>query len=102
MSKIIKTLVAANLKLASVQKEMAAKEVTGSAGGGVVTVTVSGQHEPKAVTMAPEVLKEDAETVQDLILAALRDAYNKVDADTKAKTAAISKSLSPFGLMPPN
>jgi DNA-binding YbaB/EbfC family protein len=61
------------------QAEAAAQVVEGSAGGGVVTVTMTGHGEVTSVTLAPEVVDPaDIEMLQDLIVAALRDAGLKV------------------------
>jgi DNA-binding YbaB/EbfC family protein len=71
--------------LASAQEAMAAqaeaanRAVEGTAGGGVVKVTMTGGGEVTAITLAPEVVDpDDIEMLQDLILAALRDAGSKV------------------------
>lgn len=98
MSKVLKTLVAANARLAAVKKEMGETTLVGRSGGGVVQVKINGHHQPSEVIVAPEVLREDPETVQDLILLALQDAYNQADQLTRAKTSEVHKKLSPFGL----
>ena len=71
--------------LASAQEAMAAqaeaanRTVEGTAGGGVVRVTMTGGGEVTAVTLAPEVVDpDDIEMLQDLIVAALHDAGGKV------------------------
>ena len=65
----------------SAQARAADEVVTGSAGGGVVTVEMSGAGEVRSVTLAPEVVDpEDVEMLQDLIVAALHDAGAKVTA----------------------
>jgi DNA-binding YbaB/EbfC family protein len=57
------------------QAELAAAEVTGSAGGGLVSATVSGNGELRSVTIDPSVVDpDDVETLQDLLVAAVRDA----------------------------
>src|SRR2546421_5253014 len=62
-------------QLLSAQEELADAEVTGTAGGGLVTATVSGSGELKALTIDPKVVDpEDTETLADLIVAAVRDA----------------------------
>jgi DNA-binding YbaB/EbfC family protein len=61
------------------QAEAATQVVEGSAGGGVVTVTMTGQGEVTSVTLAPAVVDpDDIEMLQDLIVAALHDAGLKV------------------------
>ena len=62
-------------KLASAQQELEEVEVTGTAGGGMVTATVSGAGELTALVIDPKVVDpEDVETLQDLIVGALQDA----------------------------
>ncbi len=62
------------------QKQMAEMRVEASAGGGMVTVTVSGHKQLLAIKLDPEVVsKEDVEMLQDLIVAAANDASRKVD-----------------------
>ncbi|HST64186.1 MAG TPA: YbaB/EbfC family nucleoid-associated protein, partial [Mycobacteriales bacterium] len=54
---------------------LAQTEVTGSAGGGLVTATVSGSSELRSVVIDPSVVDpDDVETLQDLVVAAVRDA----------------------------
>jgi nucleoid-associated protein EbfC len=65
----------------SAQARAADEVVTGSAGGGVVTVEMSGAGEIRSIKLAPEVVDpEDIEMLQDLIVAALHDAGAKVTA----------------------
>ncbi len=65
-------------KMEQAQQEIAASTVEGSAGGGVVTVTMTGDQEIQAVTIKPEAVDpEDIETLQDLVAAAVNDALDK-------------------------
>ena len=62
------------------QKEMDELLVEASAGGGVVSVQMKGNHELVALKIDPEAVKEgDVEMLQDLIVAALHDAHRKAD-----------------------
>jgi nucleoid-associated protein EbfC len=73
------------------QAEAATQVVEGSAGGGVVKVTMSGTGEVQAVAIAPEVVDPDeVDMLQDLVLAALHDATAKV-------TAIQREALGAFG-----
>ena len=74
------------------QKELANLEVTGSAGGGMVSVTLSGTKECRKVRFDPSVLS-DPEMAEDLVAAAFNDASNKVDAESKAKMGAASAGM---------
>lgn len=66
-----------NLKRA--QDQIAALEVEGSAGGGVVKVRLTGKHQVKAVTIDPAVM-DDREMLEDLVTAAVNDAATKIEA----------------------
>jgi nucleoid-associated protein EbfC len=77
----------ANLKKA--QDEIAAMEVTGESGGGMVKVTMNGKHEVKRVQIEPQVASEDREMLEDLVAAAVNDAVNKVDAASQARMATV-------------
>ena len=62
------------------QKQMAEMRVEATAGGGMVTVTVSGTKQLLSLRLDPEVVsKDDVEMLQDLIVAATNDAHRKVD-----------------------
>jgi len=74
-------------------KEMEELRVDASAGGGVVTVQMKGNHEILALKIDPEALKDgDAEMLQDLIVAAVNEANRKIDEAMKGKLG---------GMLPP-
>ncbi len=67
------------------QQELASKTYTGSAGGGMVSVVLTGEGELTDVTIAPEACDpEDTETLAALIIAAVRDARSQAEAGAKA------------------
>lgn len=67
-------------KMQEMQERLASAEVTGSAGGGMVTVTLTGKNELKKVTIDPSLFNsDDAEVVEDLIIAAHADGRAKVE-----------------------
>jgi DNA-binding YbaB/EbfC family protein len=78
------------------QEEIAKIEVTGSAGGGMVSVTLTGRKECRKVRIDPSVLS-DPEMAEDLIAAAFNDASNKIDAESQAKMSAVTAGMP----MPP-
>ena len=78
--------------LQKAQEEIAKLEVTGSAGGGMVTVTLSGTKECRKVRIDPSVLS-DPEMAEDLIAAAFNDAVNKIDAESKSKLGAATAGM---------
>jgi DNA-binding YbaB/EbfC family protein len=62
------------------QKQMAEMRVEATAGGGMVTVVLTGTKQLQSITIDPEVVsKDDVEMLQDLIVAAINDANRKVD-----------------------
>ena len=81
------------------QKQMADMRVEATAGGGMVTVTVSGSKQVQSITIDPEVVsKEDVEMLQDLIVAALNDAYRKVDEQLGQSMSGLMGGLKIPGL----
>lgn len=66
-------------QMMAAQQELAETELTGTAGGSLVSVTMSGAGEVTAVTIDPKVVDpDDIETLQDLIVAAFRDGSRQV------------------------
>jgi DNA-binding YbaB/EbfC family protein len=82
----------ANMKKA--QEEIAAMEITGESGGGMVKVTMNGKHEVKRVQIEPQVASEDREMLEDLVAAAVNDAVNKVDAASQARMSSLMSGVS--------
>ena len=78
--------------LQKAQEELAKLEVTGSAGGGMVNVTLTGAKECRKVRIDPSILS-DQEMVEDLIAAAFNDASNKIDAASKDKMASATAGM---------
>ena len=74
------------------QEELAQLEVTGSAGGGMVSVTLSGTKECRKVRIDPSILS-DQEMAEDLIAAAFNDASNKVDVESKSRMGAATAGM---------
>jgi DNA-binding YbaB/EbfC family protein len=79
-----------NLKRA--QEELAQLEVTGSAGGGMVSITITGKFETRRVRIDPSVLA-DAEMLEDLVTAAFNDAVNKVNAESEKRMSAATAGM---------
>ena len=76
-----------------VQAEIAAMEVTGESGGGMVKVTMTGRHEVKRVQIEPSIAGEDREMLEDLIAATVNDAVHKVEARTQEKMASVMAGM---------
>jgi DNA-binding YbaB/EbfC family protein len=102
MQQLLQAAAAMQSQLMSAQQELADAEIEGSAGGGLVTVTVSGQGELVDVTIAPAAIEagdpeETAQTLADLILAAYRDACHEAD-DLQQETMAPFAALGQGGM----
>ncbi len=86
-------------QMAEAQAELAEAELTGTAGGGLVTVTVSGGGEVKAVKIDPKAVDpDDVETLEDLILAALHNAAEEARQLTERKLGPLAGGVGGLGL----
>lgn len=90
-------------KMANMQEELAAMEVVGKSGGGMCQVTLNGKGEAKKVLIDPALVKpEDAEVLEDLIVAAINNAHAKSDEASREKMQEITGGLSlPPGMQLP-
>ena len=74
------------------QEELAKLEVVGNAGGGMVEVKMTGKMECRSVKIDPSVLS-DAEMAEDLVVAAINDAVNKINAESQSKMAGATAGM---------
>jgi DNA-binding YbaB/EbfC family protein len=84
--------------LRKAQQELANLEVTGSAGGGLVSVVMTCRHDVKRVSIDPALLQDDKEVLEDLVAAAMNDAVRKVEETTQQKMAGITSGFNLPGL----
>jgi DNA-binding YbaB/EbfC family protein len=83
------------------QQELAEMEIEGSAGGDLVTATVTGAGELVGLVIKPEAVDpSDTETLADLIVAAVRDATNKAQAVAASKLGPLAGGLGMGGGLP--
>jgi nucleoid-associated protein EbfC len=80
-----------NMKKA--QEELAAMEVEGAAGAGLVKVVMTGRHDVKRVNIDATLLTEDKDVLEDLVAAAVNDAVRKVEAASQSKMAGMASGL---------
>ncbi len=93
-------LLQANMQKA--QAEIAAMEVTGESGGGMVKVTLNGKHEARRVQIDPAVPLDDREMIEDLVAAAINDAAQRLEQQTQQRMAAAMGGMNlPAGLKLP-
>ncbi len=85
-------------RLAKAQQELEAMSVEGSAGGGVVRVTMTGKQEVTAVVIEAEAA-EDIDLLQDLVAAAVNDAFNRTQELAAEKMGAVTGGMNIPGLI---
>ncbi len=86
-------------QLAHAQEQLAAATVQGTAGGGLVTATVSGAGELKALVIDPKAVDpEDTETLADLVLAAVRDATSAAQRLAAERLGPLAQGLGGGGI----
>ena len=75
--KMMKQLQQMQTRMAKMQEELETAKVTGTAGGGAITVIANGHQRILSVAIEPEVLEEGAELLADMVLAAVNDALDR-------------------------
>lgn len=85
------------------QAEIAQLEVTGESGGGLVSVTLNGQHDCKRVKIDPSLMEDDdQEMLEDLIAAAINDSVQKLAEETKTRMSGVTAGMNlPAGMKMP-
>lgn len=76
------------------QEELARMEVTGQAGGGMVSVVMSGRHEVRRVVLDPKLMGDDKEMLEDLLAAAVNDAVNKIEALMRERFSGLTAGMT--------
>ncbi|MFI4922410.1 MAG: YbaB/EbfC family nucleoid-associated protein [Burkholderiales bacterium] len=77
----------------SMQEQLAAVEVEGQSGSGMVKVTMTCRHDVKHVSINQSLLGEDKEMLEDLIAAAMNDAVRKVETTIKEKMSGLAAGM---------
>ncbi|UTI43350.1 YbaB/EbfC family nucleoid-associated protein [Niallia sp. RD1] len=99
MQNMMKQMQKMQKKMAEAQEQLGEEKIEGTAGGGMVTVVVSGHKEVLDVIIKEEVVDpEDVEMLQDLVLAATNDALKKADELTNSTMGHFTKGLNLPGM----
>ncbi|OLS33486.1 YbaB/EbfC family nucleoid-associated protein [Bacillus sp. MRMR6] len=98
MQNMMKQMQKMQKKMAEAQEELGQQKIEGTAGGGMVTVVVTGHKEVVDVIIKPEAVDpDDVEMLQDLVLAATNDALKKVEELTNNTMGQFTKGMNlPF------
>ena len=83
-------------QMQAVQEELAEKILEVSSGGGAVNIQITGQGEFKGLKIDPEFLKEDAEFVEEALLAAVQEAAEKAKAESEEAMGAVTGGMGGF------
>jgi DNA-binding YbaB/EbfC family protein len=101
MGNLLKQAQEMQARMAKIQEELGQKTVEGSAGGGMVQVTVNGQFNLVAVKIEPSVINgSEKEMLEDLILAAVNDGTRKARELVSTEMSKLTGGLKIPGLMP--
>jgi nucleoid-associated protein EbfC len=76
------------------QAEIAAMEVVGESGGGMVKITMNGKHEARRVQFDPSMPLDDREMIEDLVAAAINDAAQRVEAATQQRMSSVMGGMN--------
>ncbi len=100
MGNILKQAQAMQEQMAKIQEEAASKTVSGTAGGGIVTVTANGAMQIVGVVIDPEVIKSgDVDMLQDLVVAATNEALRKAKELMEGEMRALTGGMKIPGLI---
>lgn len=80
--------------LQKAQEQIAALEVTGEAGAGMVKVVMTGRHDVKRVEIDSSLMQDDKTMLEDLIAAAVNDAVRRVEQMSKEKLSGLTAGLA--------
>ena len=99
MNNLMKQAQAMQKKMQDMQKEIENSEFEASAGGGAVTVRVSGKKEILGINIKKEVVDpDDVEMLEDLVLSAVNEALRKADEETENKMGKLTGGMNIQGL----
>src|SRR4051794_24335269 len=99
MQNMMKQMQKMQKKMAEAQEELGEKKIEGTAGGGMVTVIVTGHKEVVDVIIKPEAVDpDDVEMLQDLVLAATNDALKRADELTNERMGKFTKGMNLPGM----
>lgn len=99
MQQLMKQAQKMQAQMLAAQQELAQAQVEGSAGGGLVTVTVSGAGDVIALKINPKAVDpDDVESLEDLVVAALRDAARAAAELTETTMGPLTSGMGGLGL----
>ncbi len=97
MGNLMKQAQQMQAKMAKAQEEIAAMEVIGEAGAGMVKVTMLGNHNVRRVEIDESLMEDDKDMIEDLVAAAFNDAVRRVEEESKERMSSVTGGMQ----MPP-
>lgn len=95
IGKMMKQAQEMQAKMAEMQEGLEKIELTGTAGGGLVSLRLNGKSQMRSLKIDPSILnKDDVEMVEDLIVAAFNDAKTKVEEYSQAEMAKVTGGIN--------
>ena len=99
MQQLMKQAQKMQRQMEEAQAALETKELTATAGGGMVEVVITGKKEIKSITIKPEVVDaDDVETLEDLVLVAVNEAIRQADELTQKEMGRLTGGLPTGGL----
>ncbi|MCF6256690.1 MAG: YbaB/EbfC family nucleoid-associated protein [Gammaproteobacteria bacterium] len=93
LGKMMKQAQEMQANMQKAQEELANMEVTGQAGGGMVSVVMTGRHDVKRVSIDDSLMGDDKEMLEDLLAAAVNDAVRQVESTSSEKMAGMTAGM---------
>jgi hypothetical protein len=94
IGKLMKQAQEMQANMQKAQEELANLEVTGQAGGGMVSVVMTGRHDVKRVSIDASLMGDDKEMLEDLLAAAVNDAVRQVERTTQEKMSSMTAGIN--------
>ena len=102
LGQLMKQAQAMQENMQKLQDELAAEEVEGQSGGGMVRIIGTCKHEVRRVTIEPELMGDDKDLLEDLIAAAMNDLNRKIEETVQTRMSAVTGGMSlPEGMKLP-
>lgn len=102
LGQLMKQAQAMQENMQRLQEELAAEEVEGQAGGGMVRIVGTCKHEIRKVTIEPELIGDDKDMLEDLIAAAVNDLNRRIEETVQSRMSALTGGMGlPDGLKLP-
>ena len=99
MNQVIRQAQRMQDQITELQEQIEARDFSATAGGGAVEVVLTGKKTVKSLTLKPEVVDaDDIEMLQDLIISAVNEAINNIEAETETEMGKITGGVSLPGL----